>query len=401
MTEATGSPAESHPKPERPLRGAVIGVGLLGETHARFLHRGGDGRTELVAVADIRQAVTERVASDLSCRAYTDYQAMLTSEDLDLVFVVTPDPLHREPVIACAQAGIKHIILQKPMATTVADAEAMLDAADEAGSTIYLLYASRATAMHMATRYGLRNGLIGHPVYGDMCIEDNIGVPQIMWGNRSREWAGGSSTAHFLITHIVDWLRWFLLPVEVVAVQALVQRRVLGYTPDLYDAFLHFSSGVKVRVKAGWINYLERGVESAIIFNGSQGQIFYNRSPRFGTAVGWRANVADEVSQRQLERHQEQLRARGVPSRLFLREPAREAWNAGITRGLEIGSDGLPQHEYCDFLVDAIVEGTTTPASWQEWQGDGVLPTGKDGLAIVRVCNAIIEAAERQTTIEL
>ena len=51
--------------------------------------------------------------------------------------------------------------------------------------------------------------------------------------------------------------------------------------------------------------------------------------------------------------------------------------------------------------MDAIVEGTTTPASWQEWQGDGVLPTGKDGLAIVRVCNAIIEAAERQTTIEL
>ena len=395
------SSEEQPPQLDRPLRGGVIGVGLLGESHARFLHQGSNGRTKLVAAADTRPDTAERVASSFGCRAYSDYESLLETEDLDLVFVATPDPLHREPVIACAQAGIKHIVLQKPMATAVADAEAMLAAAEAAGSTIYLLYANRAIALDMACHYGLRSGLIGEPVYADVCIEDNIGVPTIMWEQRSRSWAAGSSTAHFLITHLVDRLRWYLAPAEVAQVQAMVQRRVLGYTPDLYDAFLRFTNGVKARVKAGWINYIEVGVESEQIFNGSRGQIIHNRSPRFGTAMGWRANVAADVSVADLEQHQDRLHQRGLPSRLFVRQPGREGWDAGVTRGLEIGPVGLPQREYCDFIVDAIVEGTTAPASWRAWQGDGPLPTGPDGLAVTRVCCAIVDAADQQTLVDV
>jgi predicted dehydrogenase len=380
-------------------RAAVIGVGLLGARHSQELAE--DQRVELVAAADLRQEKADEIAAKWSCRAYNDYEEMLRTESPDIVVVATPDPFHRDPVVACAQAGVPHILLQKPMATTVADAEAMMAAAQDGGSQIYVIFATRWFAANLATHYAFRSGLVGDVVYGEVLTDDSITVPLEMWGARDQTWADTSSTAHFLHSHLVDRLRWYLSPAEVTQVYAMEQRSVLGFAPDLYDSFLFFDNGFKARVKTGWIHYIETGVENRSVYNATRGQIINNTSPAFGLSMGWRVSVSDDTPLSALEECQQALLKKGLTSRIISREPRNTGWARGIRRGLELELDGCARPNPTTVILDGIFEGTLTPKAWQEWQGEGPLPTGEDGLAQTKIVCAVVESARTGEIVKL
>ena len=145
----------------------------------------------------------------MGARAYTDYGELLRQHALDLVVVATPDPLHREPVIAALEAGVPNIIQEKPLATTVEDAGAIYEAVERRRARLFVNYANRGAAQDIATHYVIQQGLLGPVVYGEARLDDNITVPTGLWGQRSRACAAGSSTAHFLLSHVVDLLRWY------------------------------------------------------------------------------------------------------------------------------------------------------------------------------------------------
>jgi len=380
------------------LRAAVIGVGILGKRHSSELQE--DDRTDLVALADLKEEVVKREAARHNCRAYMDYEEMLAQEELDVVVVATPDPLHRAPVIACAEAGVRNILLQKPMATTVGDAEAMMAATEEAGSNIYMLFSTRWSPVHLATQHVIRSGLIGDVVWGSLVTNDCIQVPKEMWGKMGRTWADTTSSAHFLHSHLVDRLRWYMAPAEVESVFAMSQQRVLGFTPDLYDSFLFFDNGFKARVKTGWISYMERGVESRFTYNASKGQIISNRAPAFGRA-GWRLNVSDEVTRDELEACQEALSEKGIGSRVISRETKIAGWMRGIKRAMELEMSGNTNPNPTKVILDGILEDANVPTSWRAWQGDNPLPSGADGLAQTKIVCAIVESAKTGEVVEL
>jgi predicted dehydrogenase len=388
-------------KGEMTLRAGVIGLGILGGQHVEFLTN--HEQVEVVAVSDIRRTQAEAVAASCGAEPHTDYGRMLAEEDLDLVVVATPDPLHKEPVIAAIRAGVPYVLQEKPMATSVADAEEMLEAAESAGARIFVNYANRGSAFDRATYHVLRRGLIGEVVYGDIHLDDNISVPTQMWGDRTQEWVSGSSTAEFLLSHVVDLLRWLLAPAEVGQVYAITQRKVLGYTPDLYDAYLVFDNGAQIRVKAEWIKHIDGLVEFGIAFSGSEGSLFYTKRPGFGQVEGWRANVSDEVTTEALLSLQQELLAEGINVRALLHHPdptagKLKAGGGGLKRGLE--AFVLPQDwwQIARACVDAIVEDTLTPSSWQ---GYGPVPTGLDGLRQTQVVSAIVSSAEKGESIDL
>ncbi|MSS70948.1 MAG: Gfo/Idh/MocA family oxidoreductase [Candidatus Latescibacteria bacterium] len=291
-------------KSSNPLNVGVIGVGLLGGRHARYASTHPDAR--LRAVADPRPQAGRAVASETGATWYDDYRVMLRKEDLDLVIVATPDPFHRDPIVAAAQAGVPNLLTEKPMATTLADARRMRDAVDKAGAALYILFPNRFSPLDRAVRYAVRHGLLGRPAYGDVRLDDNISVPTAMWGGRSRDWASGSSTAHFLLSHVVDLLRWYFHPADVVEVCAASQRRVLRYTPDLYDAQLFFDTGLLVRVKAEWIRRMDALVEFDLSFSGDRGGLVYRKTPAFRARQGLRIDP-EGVSSAELERHQKAL----------------------------------------------------------------------------------------------
>jgi len=383
------------------LKAGVIGLGILGSQHVRFLDD--QPEVEVTAVADIRGERAQEISGRVGAQPYTDYKRMLKEQKLDIAVIATPDPLHREPVLAAIEAGVPTIIQEKPMATTVADAQEMLKAAERAGARIFINFSNRGSPLDRATYYVIRQGLLGEVVYGEVHLDDNISVPTRMWGGRSREWAAGSSTAHFLLSHVVDFLRWVLAPAEVTEVYAISRQKVLGYTPDLYDAFLSFDNGSKFRVKAEWIKHIDGLVEFALSFSGSEGTLTYIKRTGFGEVEGWRANVSDQVTNEELLAHQDKLLKQGINVRALLHRPSPTAGELQAGGGELKGSleaFAPPQNWWrvAQGIIDAVLEDTLTPSSWA---GYGPLPTGIDGLRQTQIVCAIVESAERGQVVDL
>ena len=373
------------------LRAGVIGIGIMGAAHARQL--AGNPHTTLVAVADHLAERAERLATELGAEAYQDYQAMLGEERLDVVVVATPDPFHRQPIEAAAQAAVPTIITEKPMATTVEDSEAIMEAVRSSGSRIITNYSNRTSPLDIAAHYVIQNGLLGQVTYGDVRVEDNISVPSSMWGTRSREWAAGSSSAHFLLSHVSDLMRWHFAPAEVTGVYAISQARILGYTPDVYDGYLYFDNGLKVRVKADWAKEMDELVTFDLTFTGSEGSLIYTKLAGFGGSAGLRANVSASLSLDDLARCQETLRQKGLRSRL-IRRTSRPDVGDSFKPGLELYPTDQKQgwKNLLDYAIEAVVEDKDVPASWE---GNGSLPWGDEGLKATRIVCAIMESARQ------
>ena len=375
------------------LRAGVVGVGILGTWHANFYHANEDVR--LVGLADPLMERAEAKAAETGARAYKSYEEMFKEEGLDVVSVATPDPLHKGPFLEAVRAGVPNIITEKPLATTLQDGEEMMEAAHKAGTKVFINFSQRGLDVNRASRYVYQQGLIGDLVYGDACLDDNITVPTHMWGNRSQEWAGGSSTAHFLMSHLVDLLRFIFSPAEVTDVYAISQEKVLGYTPDLYDAFLTLSDGAKVRIKAEWIRRMDELIENTMGVTGTKGSIVCSRAPSFAAEKGWRANVSDDLSPQDMLKHQDAMAAFGAKANVLLHRPSPvlgklEAGTSDLKNAFEIWDFDLDYYRILAASVRSIIEGTLEPSNWQ---GSGPVPTGDDGLMQTRVVAAIVESA--------
>ncbi len=108
------------------MKAGVIGVGYLGKFHAQK-YRDMEG-VELVGVADIDPAVAKAIAAENNCTAYTDYRELL--KDVDAVSVVVPTIYHHKVALDCIGAGVD-MLMEKPVTTTVEEADEIIKKADE------------------------------------------------------------------------------------------------------------------------------------------------------------------------------------------------------------------------------------------------------------------------------
>lgn len=383
------------------LKVGIVGCGILGTNHARFFSR--NRHTTVAAVADPLPGRAKKVAEGVGASAYLDFPEMLAGEQLDLVVVATPDPLHRGPVVAAAEAKVPYIITEKPMATTLADAQAMLASAKRAGSRLWVHLPTRTAPEEIASRYVVQRGLIGKVVYGDLSIDDNLSVPTCMWRERSKEWTGSSSVAQFLFSHATDRMRWMFEPAEVERVDAIMVQKVLGYTPDVFDARLYWTNGLVLRLKTEWIRHMENLVDSHFYLSGARGGIVQHRAA-FAAEGGWQATLDSEFSTTRLEEHQRELREMGVIARAVVRRPHVDVEGEGPRPSLEITQKflplfgGEPAPEMRDHIIQAIVDEVEVPATWK---GGGRLPTGEDGLEQTQIVCAIEESARTGQPVRL
>jgi len=108
----------------QPLRTAVIGVGYLGRFHAqKYAQIAG---SKLVAVADASNEAAQRVAAELSVEAVTDYRELL--DRVDAISIAVPTPLHHAIACEALRRGV-HVLVEKPIATSVAEAREMIETA--------------------------------------------------------------------------------------------------------------------------------------------------------------------------------------------------------------------------------------------------------------------------------
>src|SRR5690349_9136023 len=114
------------------LNFALVGCGRIAVRHAELLGRNQIAGARLAAVCDIVPAKAEKIGSQFSVPHFTDMHAMMKGVPIDVVVVLTESGRHAEHVIALAQYG-RNIIVEKPMALTLDDADAMIRACDKAG----------------------------------------------------------------------------------------------------------------------------------------------------------------------------------------------------------------------------------------------------------------------------
>lgn len=177
----------------QPLRAGVIGAGLGGYHGYAYANA---PETELVAVCDLNLEVFTRFYERAkltpgSVKEYTDYREMLAREDLDVVSVATPDHLHVAPVCAAAEAGVKGILCEKPLATTLEDADRIVEAVESHNVKMSVDHTRSWIPAYQAVREAIRGGEIG-------------GLTRIiahMGGKRSMLFRNG--------THLVDAVCFF------------------------------------------------------------------------------------------------------------------------------------------------------------------------------------------------
>jgi len=227
----------------------VIGLGTWGKGHARVYND--DPRSRLVAVCDIRQDRANEIGAQYKAeRVLTDFRDLLKSPEIDAVSIVTPDFLHRDIAVAAAEAG-KHILLEKPMATSVKECEEIIAAVEKAGVKLMVDYHNRWDIPLLTTKNRLKAGEFGRPLMIYLRLSDTILVPTQMLS-----WAANSSVAWFIGSHSVDLVRW-LFEDEVARVYSVSRSTLLKQrgidTPDFFNTILELKGGGTAMIENCWI----------------------------------------------------------------------------------------------------------------------------------------------------
>src|SRR5689334_25189634 len=156
------SDGESHMSTNE-LGFAIIGAGMVARYHATAIERTPGAR--LVAVCRSESGHAEETAARFGVPCLADYAALLARDDVDAVCICTPSGLHAEQTIAAARAG-KHVLVEKPMALTLADADAMIAACEQNGVRLGVALQRRTDPAFQRVYAAVGAGQLGRLVLG-------------------------------------------------------------------------------------------------------------------------------------------------------------------------------------------------------------------------------------------
>jgi UDP-N-acetylglucosamine 3-dehydrogenase len=258
----------------RPLRFAVVGLGAFGEAYLACLSglRAAAG-AEIAAVCSRTASRAESLAAQYAVpRWYTDAAAVANDPEVDVVCVVTAEDEHRRPAVLALQAG-KDVIVEKPLATTLEDADAILDAAAQSGRRLLVGHLLRSSPLYAALAARVHAGELGEIV----SLHARRNRP-------GRLMAGYRRTHPVLETgiHDLDIMLW-LAQSRVRRVRAYARTVHPGPTPDVVWGVLELESGALGIVETIWLAPEQGGLytDDALAVFGSRGvaRIDLSRAP--------------------------------------------------------------------------------------------------------------------------
>lgn len=235
----------------KPYRAAVIGAGAISQA----LHFPGykkDKRAKLVAFAD---PAVERHAEVITqfgkLTAYTDYRDMLANEDLDVVSVATPNAFHAEQAVAALDAGC-HVLCEKPIATTLREADRILSAAKRARKKLMIGFSHRMFAGPQKCKELLAQRAIGTPFM--IRVRFAHGGPYPGWAKNSwfynKRLSKGGAMLDMGI-HAIDLCHWLIGPIKNVSARAATLIKPIE-VDDNALLQLEFSKGALGYIEVGW-----------------------------------------------------------------------------------------------------------------------------------------------------
>jgi len=228
----------------RPLRAAVVGLGMMGRNHVRVWDEAVDG-VELVAVADPDAGAVSRATSGRRARGFEDPARMFAEEELDLVSIVAPTSLHLPVTLAAFSAGA-NVLVEKPIAATRDEAVKMMDAAHEAGRMLTVGHIERFNPVIRELRRRLADGELGRIF--------QINATRLgPFPARIRD----VGVVVDLAPHDLDIMR-YLAGSEPIRIYAETERRIHTEHEDLFNGVMKFANGVIGVLDINWLTPTKR-----------------------------------------------------------------------------------------------------------------------------------------------
>jgi predicted dehydrogenase len=195
---------------------------------------------DVVAVCDIADGARQRYRELWGeANGYDDYRRMLETEALDLLSIATPDHLHADVFVAACEAGVRGIFCEKPIATTLADADRMIAAAVRSGVKVVVNHTRRFDPFYRHARWLLAQGTIGrvHRVFGSLA------------GKRAMLFRNGTHVVDTMLFFVDDLPSWVIAEFDAVdAGYGPVYRGDAGRDPTLdpgASAIIGFAGGTR------------------------------------------------------------------------------------------------------------------------------------------------------------
>ena len=334
------------------LRIGLIGTGSIGHWRAMALRRLSE-RASLVAIADPDSAATDLVIDSLGAsahiRTFDDGERLASDPEIDAVILSTPPHLHGSLGLACLESG-KHLLCEKPLATTLEDAEALVDASESRGLTLSTGFTLRHTRAARRARHLVDSGRLGE-VDHIRSFHGHDGAELHATWQRDPKTSGGGTLMDNGI-HAIDLARWFLGDTR--ETQGYGTGRISGERGIEDNGFILLKSteGRVATVQSSWTEW--RGYGYRLEIYCSQGYV------RFGYPPMWLTWATREPGRRSKTRF-ELFPGYQVAERL-------RGWQWGLMETLEADLRGW---------IDSIAGQPSATAS------------GRDGLEAVRIALAI------------
>lgn len=223
------------------LKFALVGCGRIAKRHSELLGMGQIEGAGLSAVCDVVPEKARTIGEQMKVPWFTDMHEMMRSADVDVVVVLTESGRHAEHVIALAPYG-KHVVVEKPMALTLSDADAMIEACERAGVKLFVVKQNRFNVPVQKLRDALVRGRFGKMVMGTVRVRwcrPQAYYDQDAWRGT---WAYDGGVLTNQASHHVDLLEWMMGEVE--SVYAMTRTALVNIeAEDTAVVALRFKSG--------------------------------------------------------------------------------------------------------------------------------------------------------------
>lgn len=327
------------------MKVGIIGTGFMGRTHAAgWAETAATLSGFLTQTAETAQPLADQYATKL----FPDFDSLLA--EVDVVDICTPTHLHHEMTLKAAAAG-KHVICEKPLARTVAQAEAMIAACQQAGVTLLVAHVVRFFPEYAQAKATIDSGTLGEPAV--IRLTRGTFQPKKAMDNWfvDHEKSGGMMLD--LMVHDFDYARWLAGDVESVFAKTIGHQHAEAQV-DHGLAILKHRSGTISHVEGSWAY---------------PPPLFRTRF-EVATAHGWLEHDSSKAACIQLHRHQQADDAPDVP----------------------LPSSPLSESPYTTQIkqfYNHLVHGSPVPV------------TAEDGLAALQIALAAIESAQTGRAITL
>jgi UDP-N-acetylglucosamine 3-dehydrogenase len=226
------------------MRVGLVGAGFMGGVHLNAY--AGIPAVEVVGVADARTEAAVAGAEMVGARPYASYEELVAAEDVEVVDICLPTAFHRDLAIRASGEG-RHVILEKPIARTMEDAQEIAEAFSGDGPRLFVGHVVRFFPEYVGIKAKIDAGDLG--TVG--VVRTSRRSPFLLgWNDWYADWRVSGGVLLDLVIHDFDYLRWTLGEVERVYARGLLGREYNRL--DYVLATLRFESGAIAHVEGHW-----------------------------------------------------------------------------------------------------------------------------------------------------